>query len=127
MNLISPLEVAGLRQAVLDNVLDMTCLVERDQAQSESGDDYGHTPNWQPLHEALPCHYWVVNRLETTTANIAVIVSDAQLLAPLVDIREADRIRLITHQGQLLVPNPVSVRGVEPWPYYLKLSLRELA
>ena len=127
MNLVSPLEVAGLRQAVIDNVLDMRCLVERDVAQTEEGDDYSHAPNWQPLHEGLACHYWVVNRLETTTANIAVIVSDAQLLTPLVDIREADRIRLITHHGELLVPNPMSVRGVEPWPAYLKLSLRELA
>lgn len=110
----------------------MRATVQRDVAQQELDDDYGHIPDWQTLHAALPCRYWIRSGVglfvrEVSTANMEAVIRDMRAICPVVDVTEGDRIGQITdRQGQVLVDGPLNIRGVERRSGHIELLLREV-
>lgn len=93
--------------------MTMRARVERDMASGT--DPYGNPlpPDWQVLHDSLPCYLWTTAE-RVLAGEVSAILSDHRMMVPRsTDIAVGDRVtRVSDRQGNALLERPMAVAGV---------------
>lgn len=102
------------------------CTIQRDVNDDATG--WGDGEDFQPLHVALPCEFWVDSDVEQVEPGVARVVDVERLVVPYgTDVKTGDKVTLIEDLfGVVVSDREHDILGVVPRLDEFELQLRSV-
>lgn len=111
-------------------LMTMRAHVERD-ANANTEDPFGgpEPPDWETLHEALPCKTWFESERQAIDSNKTAEVEDRKVIVPKgTDIRPGDRIVDVRdRRAAVIFTGPAMIGAAGNRKDHIELSLQEVS
>jgi hypothetical protein len=112
-------------------MMTMRAHVQRDANAEASEDPFGgpDVPDWQTLHESLPCRTWFESERHVTDASKTVALEDRKVIVPKgTDVKPGDRILDVRDRRSVVVfSGPAKIEAAGNRKDHVELVLEEVS